>query len=130
MLSLQGRDAIVEAVEASRRFGEAQLLTKAELARLCIIVEELLANLYDHGGVTEKDAVAFRLSRDAEAIVVLIDDPGTSFNPWSVRTAQANRGGGAGVRLIQAWAELISYHSSGQGNQLQLRLPLGRNGVD
>ena len=39
---------------AARAFGEAQWLTDDESARLCVIVEELVANLYDHGGVTAK----------------------------------------------------------------------------
>jgi hypothetical protein len=43
-------------------------------------------------------------------------------------TEGTTRGGGAGVRLIRAWAELVSYRSSSERNQLELLLPIGRNG--
>ena len=124
-LRLEGDSAIAQAVDATRAFGQAQRLTGDDLARLCIVVEELIANLYDHGGVTEQDEVQFALARDSAGIRVSIIEGGISFNPWSAPIAAENgQGGGAGVRLIRAWAELIRYHSSDDGNQLELLVPV------
>ena len=123
-LRLEGDRAIAQAVEAARSFGQAQRLAGDELARLCVVVEELIANLYDHGGVTERDEVQFALASDPSGIRISIADCGTSFNPWAAPPApDSNRPGGAGVRLIQAWADLIRYHSSDDGNQLELLVP-------
>ena len=124
-LCLEGAGAIAQAVDAARAFGEEQQLAGDDLARLCIVVEELIANLYDHGGVTEQDEVQFALVSDAAGIRVSIIDGGRAFNPWSDPIAAGNgQGGGAGARLIRAWAELIRYQSSDDGNQLELMVPV------
>ncbi len=124
-LRLEGEGAIGEAVDAARAFGLAQRLADDDLARLCVVVEELIANLYDHGGVTEQDEVQFALASDPAGVRVSIIDGGTAFNPWSDPIAAGNgQGGGAGVRLIRAWAQLIRYHSSDDGNQLELLVPV------
>jgi serine/threonine-protein kinase RsbW len=124
-LCLQGGGAIAQAVDAARAFGLAQRLADDDLARLCVVVEELIANLYDHAGVAEQDEVQFALAGDPAGIRVSIADRGTAFNPWSAAIAPENRQGGrAGVRLIRAWAQLIRYHSSDNGNQLELLVPV------
>jgi serine/threonine-protein kinase RsbW len=124
-LRLEGDCAIAQAVDAARAFGQAQRLAGDDLARLCIVVEELIANLYDHGGVTEQDEVQFVLASDPAGIRVSIIDGGLAFNPWSDPIAAENgQGGGAGVRLVRAWAQLIRYQSSDDGNQLELLVPV------
>ena len=50
--SLTGDDAVTQASDAARAFGELQWLGEDELARLSIVIEELIANLYEHGGVS------------------------------------------------------------------------------
>ena len=127
-MRLQGQRAISQAVDAARGFGTAQGLAKSDLARLCIVVEELIANLYDHGGVTERDDVELTCFCDPEGIRISIVDPGRPFNSWSTppTVERDTRGGTAGTRLIQAWAELVSYNSSSEGNRLELLLPVRR----
>jgi len=123
---LKGPGAIGEASEAARAFGEAQWLGADELARLCIVVEELVANLYDHGGVGEADEVELTLSSEPDGIGVTLIDPGVPFDPWEapqpVETPE--RGGGAGIGIVRAWAELVDYRVTDRGNRLQLLLPL------
>lgn len=129
-MRLQGERAISQAVDAARGFGAAQSVAKDDLARLCIVVEELIANLYDHGGVTEWEGVQLTLCCDPRGIRISIFDPGMPFNSWSTTPTieRENHGANAGVRLIQAWAELVSYDSSGDGNRLELLLPVRRQG--
>jgi len=122
-----GSHAVGDAVEAARAFGLARKLARPELARLCIVVEELAANLYDHGGVTEEDELHLRFADDARGILVSIVAPGELFDPWSTLPASENRGGGgAGVNLIRAWSELVGCSPSNGAHSLQILVPLTR----
>jgi anti-sigma regulatory factor (Ser/Thr protein kinase) len=123
---LRGSDAIGQAADAARAFAKSQWLGDDELARLCIVIEELVANLYDHGGLAEDDVVELALASEPDGIHVLIFDPGTPFDPWaaSPKIERPHRGGGAGIDLVRAWAQFVSYRSSGEGNWLEILLPV------
>ena len=122
---IQGDKAIGLAAEAAREFGTAQWLDEDELARLCIVVEELVANLYEHGGLTLDDPVELDFSCEPDGIQVAITDPGTPFDPWNAPRSEARRerGGGAGIDIVRAWAHLVSYDSAVSGNRLVFILP-------
>lgn len=107
-------------------FAEAQWLDDDELARLCIVVEELVANLYDHGGLTDLDMVELSLARDPAGIRVVIADTGAPFDPWSAlqRVERPERGGGVGIEIIRAWAQFIGYQSTNDINRLEFLLPI------
>jgi anti-sigma regulatory factor (Ser/Thr protein kinase) len=122
----QGATAIRDVSDAARFFGTAQMLNDDELARLCIVIEELVANLYDHGGLTERDHVDLTLVADTEGIHVTIFDRGKPFDPWSALPVaeRLERGGGAGIEIVRAWVQLIQYKATDEGNLLQFRLPI------
>jgi serine/threonine-protein kinase RsbW len=123
---IQGAEAIGLAAQAAREFGGSQWLDGDELARLCIIVEELVANLYEHGGLTADDQVDLGFSCEPDGIEVTIVDPGSPFDPWNAPRAgkRKDRGGGAGIDIVTAWAELVSYESTDAGNRLVFLLPV------
>ena len=125
---LKGAGAITQASAAARAFGEAQWLSEDETARLCIIIEELLVNLYDHGGVTGEDEVRLELESEADGLRVVIVDPGKPFDPRQalVRSDSPERGGGAGIDIVRAWAQLVSYEAAPKANRLELVLPILR----
>ena len=77
--SLTGDDAVTQASDAARAFGEVQWLGEDELARLSIVIEELIANLYEHGGVSRGQEVRLELASEPEGIRVTIVDPGTPY---------------------------------------------------
>ena len=124
---LRGKEAVVEASDAARAFGEAQWLTEDECARLCIIIEEMIANLYDHSGVAETDEVELSLASEPGGIRIVIVDPGAPFDPRSapMPREQPERGGGAGIDIVRAWAEIVDYALIPEGNRLELLLPIG-----
>jgi anti-sigma regulatory factor (Ser/Thr protein kinase) len=123
--SLQGDDAVTQASDAARAFGELQWLGEDELARLSIVIEELIANLYDHGGVSRDQEVRLELASEPEGIRVTIIDPGTPFDPRQpLFRDRPERGGGAGIDIVRAWAQLVSYETTDDGNRLELFLPL------
>ena len=128
---LRGSKAVSRASAAARVFGEAQSLTMDGLARLCIVIEELVANLYEHGGVAHGDEVRLSLSKDAGGIRIILVDPGQPFDP---RTASSHkphppRGGGAGIRIIRAWTRLVEYSVQPGSNRLELLMPIQTNEI-
>jgi serine/threonine-protein kinase RsbW len=127
---LQGSKAIRQASNAARVFGEAQWLTKDELARLCIIIEELVANLYDHGGLTEIDKADLSLGSEPGGIRIIIADSGKPFDPRSAptRRQRPERGGGVGIDIVRSWAQFVAYDVTAAGNRLELLLPLRLGG--
>jgi len=128
---LRGSKAIGQAVDVARLFGEAQWLTKDELARLCIIIEELIANLYDHGGLTEIDKVELSLGSEPSGIRITITDSGKPFDPRSAPTKRQRpeRGGGVGIDIVRSWAQFVAYDATAGGNRLELLLPLRLRGA-
>lgn len=123
---LRGPAAVSEASAAARVFAEAQWLSEDETARLCIVIEELVANLYDHGGVAADEEVALSLISEDRAIRLVLVDPGTPFDPRSAARGgpSPDRGGGAGIDIVRAWAVLVDYSRIEGGNRLELLLPL------
>ena len=125
LLRLQGDRAIIQATDAARAFGIARSLAPEDVSRLCIVIEELIANLYDHGGVTWQDEVLLEMALAPNGVRVAISDFGLTFDPWSGQPPADSIGGaGAGIRLIRAWAERLSYVSSDAGNRLEFLLPI------
>ena len=125
--TVSGRSAVTDASAAARGFGEAQWLTEDELARLSIIVEELVTNLYEHGGVDQDQAVELEFLSEPGAIRIAIRDPGTPFDPRSATTVRQRpeRGGSAGIDIVRAWAVFVDYEATKDGNRLELLLPVG-----
>ena len=120
-----GEDAIHEATVAARSFATEAGLASDDAARLCIVVEELVTNLYEHGGVTGGDQVELTLARETSGVMIVLTDPGSFFDPRAAGGgAVPERGGGAGVNLARAWTTILGYRSIGGVNELRLLLPL------
>ena len=125
--AVRGRGAVSEASRNAREFGEAEWLSEDEQARLCIIVEEILANLYDHGGLTDLQPIELSLQSEPNGIRIVIIDPTPPFDPRVPLDPgeESDRGGGAGIEIVRAWAEFVDYSASSAGNRLELLLPIG-----
>jgi anti-sigma regulatory factor (Ser/Thr protein kinase) len=123
---LRGGNAVLQAVGVARAFGEAQSLTHDNCARLCIVIEELVANLYEHGGVKDGEKVELDLAREPKGIRVTIVDPGQPFDPRSAAPSRERpeRGGGSGLDIIRSWARVVDYSATPEGNRLELLLPV------
>lgn len=121
-----GPDSLGDAVAVTRQFALDQGLGSRDRAHLCIIVEELIANSIDYGGDTAKREISLELARGASSIVLAIEDNGVSFDPRNLAAPDSVplRGGGAGLRLVSAWSEIVSYRSEQGRNRLELNMPL------
>jgi serine/threonine-protein kinase RsbW len=125
-LRWRGSDAIGPAVDAARDFSAVKGLTHDDGARLCILVEELVANLYDHGGLTEEHEIEINLIGEPGQVRLILTDPGKPFDPRQAPPKQQppERGGGAGIDIVRAWAQFVDYTVTPEGNRLELVLPI------
>ena len=124
-LTLSGAAAIHQAVQAAREFAERAELDKVQASRLAIIVEELVANLYDHGGLEREASFTIELGLTAKDLNLVLTDCGMPFDASSAKLDRAlpERGGGAGLKLVRAWATETAYGTENGVNRLELRLP-------
>ena len=123
---MAGPTALGDAIASTRRFGLELELKARDLARLCIVVEELITNLCEHGVCETEREITLELFRHPCGLNLVFEDNGAPFDP---RTASApddlpHRGGGAGLRLVRAWSEIVGYESGDDGNRLELLLNL------
>jgi serine/threonine-protein kinase RsbW len=127
---ITGPDAVHLATDVAHHFSDTEALAGGDAARLGIIIEELVTNLYEHGGVRSDDTIEIGLTLDGEAVAIVIIDPGTIFDPRPVatQTVLPERGGGAGIGLVKRWAEIVDYRSWRGRNRLDLRMQLARTG--
>ena len=128
-LQLGGKDAVGQALAAARAFAEQQWLTGEESARLSVIVEELVTNLYDHAGLTGDHELSLSLSVEPDGLHLVLIDPSSPFDPRSApRGDKKDRGGGAGIDIVRAWAEIVDYRETADGNRLEVVMPVGMAG--
>jgi anti-sigma regulatory factor (Ser/Thr protein kinase) len=125
-IDVAGPTALGDAIAWTRRYAVDQRLGERDLARLCIIVEELVTNLCEHGVCDFEHAISIELHRQGMAITAFVEDNGAPFDP---RAAAAGapipaRGGGAGINLVKGWSKIVDYRSADGRNRLELRLLL------
>jgi anti-sigma regulatory factor (Ser/Thr protein kinase) len=124
-INVTGPTPLGDAVAATRRYAADQSLAAQDEARLCIIVEELLTNLIEHGGGIGQ-SINIELDRAGRAVTVVIEDTGPRFDPRMPPETDdiPARGGGAGLRLVRAWSKISGYETAGGRNRLKLSVPL------
>jgi serine/threonine-protein kinase RsbW len=127
--TVTGAGAVGDAVSAARTFAVLQGIGDSDVSRLCVVVEELVANLYEHGGVARGDSVDLSLSRAPGGITIVLADPGQPFDPRTAPPSKPrpDRGGGAGINMVRAWTRLVDYSAQPNGNRLELLMPVQRN---
>lgn len=94
-------------------------------ARLAIIVEEIVANVVEHGDCPAGSNLSLMIVKAGDHIEISVDDGGTAFDPRShVSDASVppSRGGGAGLALVSHWAQAIDYNRVDGRNRLKLIL--------
>ena len=120
------RPAILAAIEATERFAVREAISPNAVARLLIVVEELVSNALRHGG--EGRAVTFDLAiaRSDRQVRLDIADDGAPFDPGAERQfagPDRERGGGVGLELIRAWAHEMTYAREDGFNRVRITMP-------
>ena len=98
---------------------------EASATRFAVVVEELVTNLYDHGGLTSGDLFELEMSPSAKEVRLVLIAPGKEFDPTAAppRVTTSSKGAGAGLKLVRAWSQRIDYHYVDGRNRIELSLP-------
>ncbi|MFN3820169.1 ATP-binding protein [Blastomonas sp.] len=124
-LDQNGPESIHRAVSMAQLFSTTNALTPQQQARLAILTEEAVTNLYDHGGARAGFAGTLTLTGDGDSVRVILSDSGPPFDPRTegeIEMPNAERGGGVGLAMIRAWAEIVDYRTENGINRLELKL--------
>lgn len=125
-IDVSGPTALGDAVAWARRYALDQGLGPRDLPRLAIIIEELITNLCEHGVCVPEREIGLELARLDSTVELVIEDNGAPFDPRSASSQKdvPERGGGAGLRMVAAWSEIVGYHSNAGRNRLELLMRL------
>lgn len=124
-LRLCGSGAVHDATLAAREFAAEYELADIDTAHLAIVVEELVTNLFDYGGLSPDDVIELSLTPGVDGVALMLTDPGKFFDPRQVPldAPTPDRGGGAGSKLVRRWASGIDYRVADGRNRLTLTIP-------
>lgn len=91
--------------------------------RLCVILDEVYANLQSHDRTLgTDDKIGLTFTPGPNEITVEISDTGQPFDPMNVPIDEEAGLGGQGLRLIKGLASSISYENDGERNRLKVTL--------
>ena len=123
-LSRALRPALVEVHEFAARIALDAAMTR----RLVIVAEELLVNLLEHGAEAAPGGeinATLRIDHADDGLALLLEDDGAPFDPRDVGPVDMpnpERGGGVGLALVKAFAQIDGYSSLGGLNRLTLHM--------
>jgi serine/threonine-protein kinase RsbW len=120
-----GADAIPASLEFVRAFIISANCGADAEARLAIIVEELVANIIEHGNPAPDSDITLELAAIGADIGLTLTDSGITFDPRDAEISDMipERGGGAGLALVRTWAHIIDYERAEGRNVLRLVIP-------
>jgi serine/threonine-protein kinase RsbW len=116
------------ALVAVHEFAGRIALDAAMTRRLAIVAEELLVNLLEHSGESVDGGelnASLRIDDAAEGLTLTLEDDGIPFDPrdsGAVDMPNLDRGGGVGLALVKAFAQIESYGTSDGVNRLALTM--------
>lgn len=118
--------AVREGVGCARRFARRADLGDDAVARLCIVVEELVTNVIEHGTPPADSEIALDFALKANAVALTLSDAGPLFDPCRAELPAVipERGGGAGLALVRNWASAFDYERREGRNVVRLLLPV------
>ena len=113
------------------REGQALGIPPEQIARLDVCLNEVLANVLEHGGASARSApIRLRLARKRELdgvdATLTVTDAGAAFDPLAVvpgprpQTLAEATAGGLGLVMVRANADSLSYVYADGRNQLTI----------
>lgn len=126
--------AIAEAQDAIEAFCARRGLPERVALSLSLVVDELLANILNHGGAETGLAPDIRLQLwlDQAQLVTELSDSGQPFNPLDAPPPELDLGlddkpvGGLGIHLVRQLMDDVQYRREGAYNRLTLRQRLAQ----
>jgi serine/threonine-protein kinase RsbW len=120
------KSTVRRATQQASDFCAANHIATEAAQRIAIIVEELVANIVDHGRTVQDTVVTLLLERVPGETQLVLSDFGMAFDPrdWlDVHDVPPDRGGGAGLALVRKWATIEKYERLDGRNEVQLLVP-------
>lgn len=114
---------VLEAIAHARAFAAENGLAEPFATRIGIVVEELVANVMVHGAAAATVEVDAMLELGHGAVRFVLDDNGIAFDPRTHPLPDRPHpvtGGGAGLPLVRAWAEILDYRREDGRNRVEL----------
>jgi serine/threonine-protein kinase RsbW len=123
-------ESLASFLEFAHVGARAQGMAADQIAKLDLILEELLINVALYAYAPEKGVVELRYSPDGAGKLHLeVVDSGRVFNPLAVDPPDLSRGladqpiGGLGVFLVRSMVDSIDYRREGNHNILSFTFP-------
>jgi len=112
------------AIVTAREFADACGLEPALAARLAVVVDELVGNLLRHGRPGCDVRIGLTLTQGKGEVAMTLEDDCVPFDPREAPFAgpDGESGGGVGLALVRAFAEIAGYERRDGFNRLTLRL--------
>jgi serine/threonine-protein kinase RsbW len=115
-------------IHFAESFARHHALSRAERARLLIILEELFTNAVKHGGdgAARGGKIEIALALEAGRLTIEFSDVGRPFDPLSLplpdfdRSATQRPIGGLGVHIVRSFVHEGRYFRDGDRNHLEL----------
>lgn len=124
-LDENGPESIHRAVALAHLYSTHHGQGDTQSAKLAILVEEIVTNLYDHAVRGAGFSGRLMLADHTGGLRISLWDSGLPFDPrdaTALDQPNPERGGGVGLAMTMAWAEVIDYRRDGNSNRLDLRL--------
>lgn len=122
-ISADPSGAVLEAIAQARLFAAENGLAEPVATRVGIVVEELVANVMTHGAAAGAVEIVAVLELGHGGVRLVLDDNGIAFDPRTHPLPDRPHpvtGGGAGLPLVRAWADMIDYRRDNGRNRLEL----------
>jgi serine/threonine-protein kinase RsbW len=115
-------EGVIRAAKAARAFAVRCELAERHADRLALVLEEWLGNVVEHGGAPRGSRIVIRLDRPDSRVRLTVSDAGVAFDPRAAAFQGPNlqRGGGVGLELVRAWAEILDYRRRRARNRVVL----------
>lgn len=124
-LDENGSESIHRAVALAHLYSTHHGQGDTQSARLAILVEEIVTNLYDHAAPAAGFSGRLMLANDTDGVRISLWDSGPPFDPrdaTALDQPNPERGGGVGLAMTMAWAKVVDYRRERDFNRLDLRL--------
>ena len=119
-------DGLAEATRAAVAFCETAGIAGGARRNLLTALDEVLANVVNHGLVGTRGTIELTMARNEQAVVVVVADTAPAFNPLlapepdTSLPLEARRPGGLGIALVRALADDVTYERCDGRNHLTL----------
>lgn len=119
---------IVRVHEEFKNFAQSSLDNKDSISKICIVIDEVLSNIINHGyplGAEGLIDVSFKLNEDI--LTITFSDKGQAFNPLSVLPPdttlplELRQEGKLGIHIMRSFIDDAIYQRQGAYNLLTLK---------